>query len=98
MAAGLGGDLGVAAAAFGDRTSLGFVAETERQVEGHLDEHLQRLPGADHESRAVVDAMRLDEIQHADSARAAGGAPLPGIVRALMRGTAKVMTRTAYWI
>jgi ubiquinone biosynthesis monooxygenase Coq7 len=90
--------IGVAAAALGDRTSLGFVAETERQVEGHLDEHLQRLPATDRDSRAVVDAMRADEIEHASSARAAGAAELPGIVRALMRGTAKVMTRTAYWI
>jgi ubiquinone biosynthesis monooxygenase Coq7 len=90
--------VGVAAAAFGDRASLGFVAETERQVEGHLNEHLQRLPGADRGSRAVVDAMRADEVTHAAAARAAGAVELPGVVRALMRGTAKVMTRTAYWI
>jgi ubiquinone biosynthesis monooxygenase Coq7 len=90
--------IGALAAAFGDGTSLGFVAETERQVEGHLEGHLRRLPAADQTSRAVVDAMRSDEIRHATSARAAGAVELPGIVRALMRGTAKVMTVTAYWI
>jgi ubiquinone biosynthesis monooxygenase Coq7 len=90
--------IGAVAAAFGDGASLGFVAETERQVEGHLDEHLRRLPDADLASRAVVDAMRDDEIKHAGAARAAGAVELPGIVRAVMRGTAKVMTRTAYWI
>ena len=90
--------IGAVAAAFGDGASLGFVAETERQVEGHLDEHLRRLPTADSTSRAVVDAMRNDEIAHASSARAAGAMPLPGIVRGLMWGTAKVMTGTAYWI
>jgi 3-demethoxyubiquinol 3-hydroxylase len=90
--------IGAAVAAWGDRASLGFVAETERQVEGHLDEHLQRLPAADRSSRAVVDAMRADEITHATAARAAGAVELPGVVRALMRGTAKMMTRTAYWI
>jgi len=90
--------IGAAAAALGDGVSLGFVAETERQVEGHLDEHLQRLPAADAGSRAIVDAMRSDEIAHAHTARNAGAIELPGIVRGLMRATAKVMTRTAYWI
>ena len=90
--------IGALAATFGDAASLGFVAETERQVEGHLDEHLRRLPGADATSRAVVDAMRRDEIAHAGTSRAAGAIELPGLVRGLMRVTAKVMTRTAYWI
>jgi len=90
--------IGALAAVFGDGASLGFVAETERQVEGHLDEHLRRLPASDATSRAVVDAMRIDEIKHANTARAAGGVELPGIVRALMRGTSKIMTRTAYWV
>jgi 3-demethoxyubiquinol 3-hydroxylase len=89
--------IGAVVAAFGDGASLGFVAETERQVEGHLDEHLQRLPEADVTSRAVVNAMRSDEIAHASTARAAGASELPGFVRELMRGTAKLMTRTAYW-
>jgi 3-demethoxyubiquinol 3-hydroxylase len=90
--------IGTLAAACGDGTSLGFVVETERQVEGHLDEHLRRLPSADATSRAVVAAMRRDEIAHRRTARAAGAVELPGFVRGLMRGTAKVMTRTAYWI
>ncbi|HEY4340168.1 MAG TPA: 2-polyprenyl-3-methyl-6-methoxy-1,4-benzoquinone monooxygenase [Steroidobacteraceae bacterium] len=90
--------IGALAASFGDGASLGFVAETERQVEGHLDEHLKRLPAADASSRAVLEAMRKDEIAHAGSARAAGAEQLPGLIGALMRGTAKVMTQTAYWI
>jgi 3-demethoxyubiquinol 3-hydroxylase len=90
--------IGAVAATLGDGVSLGFVAETERQVEGHLDEHLRRLPAADSTSRAVVAAMRTDEIAHAGSARAAGAEALPGLIGELMRGTAKLMTRTAYWI
>ena len=90
--------IGAVAATFGDGASLGFVAETERQVEGHLDEHLRRLPPSDVTSRAVVAAMRSDEIAHANTARAAGASDLPDLVRGLMRATAKVMTRTAYWL
>ena len=90
--------IGALAAVFGDRASLGFVSETERQVEGHLDEHLQRLPAQDVASRAIVEQMRADEIHHGQAARTAGGMELPGPVRGLMRATAKVMTGTAYWI
>ncbi len=90
--------IGALAAAFGDRASLGFVAETERQVEGHLDEHLGRLPAGDERSRAIVSVMRADEARHGSSARSAGAVRLPGPVKALMRRTAQVMTRTAYWI
>lgn len=90
--------VGILAAAFGDRASLGFVAETERQVEGHLDEHLRRLPAGDERSRAILTAMREDEARHGSSARNAGAVRLPGPVRALMRRTARVMTRTAYWV
>ncbi len=90
--------IGATAAAFGDRTSLGFVSETERQVEGHLDSHLARLPPQDGRSRAIVDAMRADEIAHGSSARAAGASELPAVVKILMRTTAKIMTRSAYWI
>jgi ubiquinone biosynthesis monooxygenase Coq7 len=82
----------------GDRTSLGFVVETERQVEGHLDEHLDRLPVGDSRSRAILETMRAEEIAHGATAAAAGGAPLPAPVRALMRQTARVMTGTAYWV
>ncbi len=73
--------IGALAATFGDATSLGFVAETERQVEGHLEEHLRRLPSGDTTSRAVVNAMRSDEIEHASVARAAARAELPALVR-----------------
>jgi len=90
--------IGAAAGLLGDRASLGFVAETERQVEGHLDEHLGRLPRADTRSRAILQAMRAEEIAHGASAAAAGGTALPMPVRALMRHTARVMTGTAYWI
>jgi ubiquinone biosynthesis monooxygenase Coq7 len=90
--------IGALAATFGDRTSLGFVAETERQVEGHLDEHLARLPTRDLRSRAIVATMREDEIAHGGAAQAAGAAALPEPARKLMRHTARVMTRTAYWI
>jgi len=79
----------------GDAASLGFVVETERQVERHLASHLDRLPAADRRSRAIVDQMKLDESQHADAASQAGAAPLPAPVRWLMRGVAKVMTTTA---
>jgi ubiquinone biosynthesis monooxygenase Coq7 len=90
--------IGVLAAATGDRTSLGFVVETERQVEGHLDEHLTRLPAADRRSRAILSAMRSDEITHGATARAAGASELPAPVRGLMRRVARVMTTAAYWI
>jgi len=90
--------IGAAAALLGDRMSLGFVVETERQVEGHLDEHLARLPQDDTRSRAILQTMRTDEIAHGVSAKAAGGAELPSPVRFLMRNTARLMTSTAYWI
>jgi 3-demethoxyubiquinol 3-hydroxylase len=90
--------IGTAAAALGDATSLGFVRETERQVEGHLDEHLSRLPAGDARSRAILKAMRADEARHASSARSAGAIGLPVTVQLLMRQTARVMTRTAYWV
>ncbi len=90
--------IGALASLAGDRASLGFVVETERQVEGHLDQHLGRLPAADLRSRAIVQQMRTDEAAHGANARAAGGMDLPGPVRALMRRTAQVMTGTAYWV
>ena len=89
--------IGALAAAFGDRVSLGFVSETERQVEGHLDDQIARLPADDARSRAILAAMRTDEIAHGASAKAAGGADLPAPARALMKHTARVMTGTAYW-
>ncbi len=88
--------IGLAAGRLGDATSLGFVVETERQVEQHLAGHLGRLPASDLRSRAIVAQMQEDERRHADEAFAAGAQPLPGPVRALMRLAAKLMTTTAY--
>ncbi len=82
----------------GDRLSLGFVVETERQVEAHLDSHMDRLPAGDAASRAIVAQMKEDEARHAEDALTAGGAPLPAPVRGLMRLAAKVMTSTAHRI
>ena len=90
--------IGLVAGRLGDAVSLGFVVETERQVEQHLAGHLQRLPEADTASRAIVEQMKLDEARHADAARAAGAAELPPPVRWLMRAAAKVMTSTAHYI
>lgn len=90
--------IGLVAARLGDRASLGFMAETERQVEAHLQGHLERLPPADHASRAVVDAMKQDEARHATNARNLGGVELPWPARAAMRAAARVMTRTAHHI
>lgn len=89
--------MGALAGAVGDQWSLGFVAETERQVEKHLDGHLRRLPEKDARSRAVLEQMREDEIQHGENALAAGGAALPKPVQHLMGLVSKVMTRTAYY-
>ena len=90
--------IGAAAGLAGDRWSLGFVIETERQVVEHLDGHLSRLPDGDRRSRALIRRMRADEQHHATRARAAGGAALPPVVRRAMRAASKVMTRTAYWV
>lgn len=90
--------IGAASGLFGDKWSLGFIAETERQVCAHLDEHLDGLPAEDARSRAIVATMRDEEAQHGESAVAAGAAELPLAVKTLMRLTAKVMTRTAYWV
>lgn len=90
--------IGAAAGLAGDKFSLGFIAETERQVTAHLDHHLQRLPANDARSRAILEQMKTDEAHHGDKASRAGGTSMPAPVRALMRLTSKVMTGTAYWI
>ena len=82
----------------GDRVSLGFVVETERQVEAHLQSHLDRLPASDLASRAIVAQMKADEARHAVQAQQAGGVELPGPVKGLMRGVAQVMTTVAHRI
>ncbi len=88
--------LGLLAGRLGDRISLGFVVETERQVEAHLESHLDRLPAQDQASRAIVAQMKLDERAHADQAWAAGATELPAPVKGLMQAAAKVMTTTAH--
>ena len=90
--------IGMLAAASGDRSSLGCVEETERQVVRHLEGHLGQLPETDSRSRAIVLAMREDEQRHADDAQRRGATPLAPLVRGIMAWTAKVMTTAAYWI
>jgi ubiquinone biosynthesis monooxygenase Coq7 len=90
--------IGLLAGRLGDARSLGFVIETERQVEQHLASHLDRLPVADTRSRAIVEQMKTDEHRHADAAQEAGGAELPLPVRGLMRLAARVMTGAAHRI
>lgn len=90
--------IGAAAGLVGDRVSLGFVRETERQVVAHLEDHLDRLPPDDDASRAILEQMKADEASHAVTAARAGAIELPRPVRRLMRAAAKVMTGSAYWI
>lgn len=90
--------VGLLAGRMGDRVSLGFVVETERQVEAHLQGHLERLPAPDHASRAIVAQMKDDEAGHASEAMAAGAAELPALANGLMRAAAKVMTTTAHYV
>jgi len=90
--------LGLAAGLAGDRWSLGFVLETERQVEQHLAGHLDRLPAGDAPSRAIVEQMKVDEAHHAEAARAAGAAELPAPIRLAMRLAARLMTGTAHYV
>ena len=90
--------LGAIAGLSGDQWSLGFVVETERQVEDHLAAHIDRLPIADQRSRAILEQMKRDEIHHANVARDAGAAELPAPVKWAMKAVSKVITRGAYWV
>jgi ubiquinone biosynthesis monooxygenase Coq7 len=90
--------IGALAGLFGDRASLGFMAETERQVEGHLAGHLERLPAGDLRSRSIVEQMQSDEVGHGRAAVEAGAMELPEPVPQLMRLAARIMTGTAYWV
>ena len=90
--------MGFVAGKLGDRVSLGFVEETERQVEAHLQSHLELLPKRDQNSRAIVAQMREEEAAHALEAKKLGALPMPLPVQAMMRAAAKVMTRVAYRI
>ena len=89
---------GLVAGRCGDAASLGFVVETEKQVEAHLASHLDSLPVQDQKSRAIVDQMRLDEIAHGAAAQNLGASELPTAVKVLMKGMAKFMTTTAYYL
>ncbi len=88
--------IGAAAGLAGDKWSLGFVAETEKQVEGHLDEHLNQVPQHDARTRVILEQMKADEIVHGEKARAHGGVNLPQPIKALMKVTAKIMTKSVY--
>jgi 3-demethoxyubiquinol 3-hydroxylase len=90
--------LGFASGLAGDRWSLGFLSETEAQVERHLDGHLEQLPADDHGSRQIVEKMREDEIRHGSAGRALGAEELPQAVKAAMGAASKVMTGTAFWL
>jgi len=90
--------IGLTAGLAGDKWSLGFVAETEKQVENHLESHLEKLPKNDQRSRAIVDQMRIDEIEHGQAAKNAGGAVLPEPIQKMMQLMSKVMTSSAYKI
>ena len=90
--------IGMVAGLAGDKWSLGFVSETEKQVENHLESHLEKLPKEDLRSRAIVDQMRKDEIEHGQAAKDAGGAVLPEPIQKMMQMISKIMTTTAYKI
>jgi ubiquinone biosynthesis monooxygenase Coq7 len=90
--------MGAAAGVFGDRWNLAFLAETERQVEEHLSGHLQKLPAGDGRTRTLVDAMRMDEARHRQTAIRLGAEELPAPVKLAMRLASKVMTTVAYRI
>jgi ubiquinone biosynthesis monooxygenase Coq7 len=90
--------IGALAGAFGDRASLGFITETERQVESHLSDHLQRLPTADLRSRAVLAQMKIDEQEHGEKAASLGGSDLPAPLRWAMGLSSRLMTGSSYWL
>lgn len=90
--------IGVAAGRLGDGWNLGFLSETERQVESHLDGHLDRLPPQDAKSQAIIEQMKADEVAHADMADQMGARELPVPVKMAMKMAAKVMTKTAYYL
>jgi ubiquinone biosynthesis monooxygenase Coq7 len=90
--------MGAAAGIAGDKWSLGFVVETERQVENHLEDHIAQVPADDQRTRAILEQMQADEAHHAEVAGAAGGAELPQPVKLAMKAVSKVMTRGVYWV
>jgi len=90
--------LGAVAGLVGDKWSLGFVEETEKQVVEHLQEHLDKLPQDDLKTRSIIEQMQIDEAEHGDMAKQAGAAELPLPIKAVMKVTSKIMTKSSYWI
>ena len=90
--------MGIAAGLLGDASSLGFVAETERQVEAHLKGHLEQMSAADNRSRAIIGRMQQDEVRHGAQAMVLGGKPLPAFIAGAMALTSKLMTKGSYWV
>jgi ubiquinone biosynthesis monooxygenase Coq7 len=90
--------IGAAAGLIGDKWSLGFVVATERQVENHLDAHLEQVPTQDEKSRIILEQMKADEIRHAQLAKASGGVDLPAPVQAVMKLTSRIIARIVYWV
>jgi len=90
--------IGATAGLFGDKWSLGFVSETENQVEQHLQSHLEKLPAQDEKSKAIIELMKEDEHRHGDAARQLGGVELPTPIQKGMQAVSKIMTTGAYWV
>jgi 3-demethoxyubiquinol 3-hydroxylase len=90
--------LGMASGVLGDKWSMGFLVETERQVEAHLNDHLGLLPEADGRSRRILEAMREDEIHHGQTGIAHGAASLPAPIQTAMKAVSTLMTRSSYWL
>lgn len=90
--------IGATAGLAGDKWSLGFLAETEKQVVQHIESHLEKLPDTDHKTRAILNQMHEDESQHATSAIEQGGAELPAPIKQGMRLVSKIMTKTSFWV
>ena len=90
--------IGALAGLAGDRWSLGFVEETEKQVVEHLQEHLNKLPENDVRTRSIIEQMQVDEAEHGDIAKQAGAAELPAPIKAIMKLSSKIMTKSSFWI
>lgn len=88
--------IGAVAGAVGDKWSLGFVSETEKQVENHLQDHLDQVPPEDQRTRVILEQMKEDEIEHGQKARTHGGVDLPGPIKGMMQLTSKLMTKSVY--
>lgn len=90
--------MGAIAGVLGDKWNLGFVAETEKQVEAHLASHLDKLPQSDQKTRKIIEQMQQDEAHHADEAKRLGAAELPAVAKALMKQMSSLMTKSTYYL